>query len=54
MPKMYEDIKQSYIDRGTSEDRAKELAARTYIKRGKIGTRSTRAKSLQSDRSTGR
>ena len=49
MPRMYEHIKQSYMKRGASEDRAQSIAAATYIKKGKGGTRSSRAKALHSD-----
>lgn len=49
MPRMYEHIKQSYLSRGMSEDKAQSVAAATYIKRGKSGSRSSRAKSLHTD-----
>lgn len=46
MPRMYEHIKESYMKRGMSEDKAQSIAAATYIKRGKGGSRSSRAKAL--------
>lgn len=46
MPDAYEAIKNSYLKRGKSMKAAKTLAAKTYIARGKGGTRSSRAKSL--------
>lgn len=49
MPRMYDHIKESYMSKGMSEDRAQSIAAATYIKRGKSGTRSSRAKALHSD-----
>ena len=50
MPAQYEHIRDSYIKSGKPEKRAKELAARTYIAKGKAGSRSSRAKALQSDK----
>ena len=49
MPRMYEHVRDSYMKRGMSEDKAQSVAAATYIKRGKGGTRSSRAKALHSD-----
>jgi VIT1/CCC1 family predicted Fe2+/Mn2+ transporter len=46
---MYEHVKDSYMSRGMSEDKAQGIAAATYIKRGKGGSRSSRAKALHSD-----
>jgi uncharacterized protein (DUF2384 family) len=37
VPKMYEEIKESYLKRGESPAKAKEIAARTYNKRRKPG-----------------
>ena len=42
MPRMYEHVKDSYMSRGMSEDKAQGIAAATYIKRGKGGSRSQR------------
>jgi hypothetical protein len=51
MPAQYEHIKASYLKRGASEAKAKEIAARTYISRGKTkSARSTRARSLHTGR----
>lgn len=47
MPKQYLRMKRSFVERGASEDEAEEKAAKTYIARGKGGTKSSRAKSLQ-------
>ena len=49
MPRQYEHIRDSYMKRGMSEDKAQSIAAATYIKRGKGGSRSSRAKALHSD-----
>lgn len=52
MPKQYEAIKKNLKASGKSDKEAKEIAARTYIKRaGKKGSkaRSKAAKSLQKD-----
>lgn len=49
MPRQYTAIRDSYMKRGMSEDKAQSIAAATYIKRGKGGTRSSRAKALHSD-----
>lgn len=49
MPRMYEHIRDRYMSKGMSEDRAQSIAAATYIKRGKGGSRSSRAKALHSD-----
>lgn len=49
MPRMYEHIRDSYMSKGMSEDKAQSIAAATYIKRGKSGSRSSRAKALHSD-----
>ena len=49
MPRMYDHIKESYMSKGMSEDKAQSIAAATYIKRGKGGSRSSRAKALHSD-----
>lgn len=49
MPRQYEHIRDSYMKRGMSEDKAQSNAAATYIKRGKSGSRSSRAKALHSD-----
>lgn len=49
MPRQYEHIRDSYMSKGMSEDKAQSIAAATYIKNGKAGTRSSRAKSLHSD-----
>jgi hypothetical protein len=47
MPKQYERIRDSYIAKGKSPDKAKEIAARTYISEGKTkAAKSMRAKSL--------
>lgn len=54
MPKQYEDIRDSYISRGTPPKEAKRIAAKTFIKRGNIGTRTIRAKQLAADRTSGR
>lgn len=48
MPRQYEHIRDSYMKRGMSEDKAQSIAAATYIKRGKSGSRSSRAKALHS------
>jgi hypothetical protein len=37
MPKMYEEIKESYLKKGTPLKKAKEIAARTYNKYKKPG-----------------
>lgn len=50
MPRMYTHIKDSYMDKGMSENKAQSIAAATYIKKGKAGSRSSRAKALQSDK----
>lgn len=50
MPEQYTRIRDSYLKSGKSEKEAKRIAAMTYIKKGKEGTRSTRAKSLHSDK----
>ena len=50
MPIQYERIKQSYEKRGKSEKEAKSIAAATFIARGKGGDRSSRAKSLHTDK----
>ena len=50
MPEQYTRIKKSYMDKGDDEDDAKRKAAMTFIKRGKGGTKSSRAKALQSDK----
>lgn len=46
MPRQYEAIRDSYMKRRMSEDKAQSIAAATYIKRGKGGSRSSRAKAL--------
>jgi hypothetical protein len=51
VPEQYIKIRDSYLKRGASEKRAKEIAARTYISRGKTkSARSTRARSLHTGR----
>jgi hypothetical protein len=50
MPDQYEEIKESYLARGKDEKDAKRIASMTFIKKGKGGTRSSRAKSLHSDK----
>lgn len=50
MPAQYEAIRDSFVSRGLSLPHAKERAARTFIARGKGGTRSSRATALQSDK----
>lgn len=49
MPRMYEHIKENYMKHGIPENRAQSIAAATYIKKGKGGTRSSRAKALHKD-----
>jgi hypothetical protein len=49
MPRQYEAIRDRYMSKGMSEDKAQSIAAATYIKRGKGGSRSSRAKALHSD-----
>ena len=46
MPRAYERIRDSYKSSGKSDKEAARLAAMTFIKRGKGGTKSSRAKSL--------
>ena len=46
MPAQYTRIRDSYKSGGKSDKEAKRLAAMTFIKRGKGGTKSSRAKSL--------
>jgi hypothetical protein len=54
VPAQYTAIRDSLISRGEDTKDAKRIAAMTYIKRGKGGTRSGRAKTLAADRKTGR
>jgi hypothetical protein len=46
MPKQYEDIRNSYLDRGKPVKEAKRLASMTFIKNGAGGNPSSRASSL--------
>ena len=50
MPKQYEEIRDSYVAKGVPLKKAKELAAKTYIAKGKAGSRSSRASSLHHGR----
>jgi hypothetical protein len=53
--RQYEHIKDSQLDRGTSEDRAEEIAARTVNKeRARSGESRTRSRSSTQDISSGR
>lgn len=50
MPAMYEKIRDSFKSKGVSDQAAKTSAAKIFIARGKGGSRSSRAKTLHSDR----
>lgn len=50
MPAQYSKIKASMMKSGMDEPTAKKRAAMTFIKNGKEGTRSSRAKALQADK----
>jgi hypothetical protein len=53
--RQYEHVKDSQLDRGRSEDRAEEIAARTVNKqRARSGESSTRSRSSTKDLSSGR
>lgn len=54
MPAQYEAVRDSFLSKGKSLKSAKQSAARIFIARGKGGSRSTRAKSLMSDRKPSR
>jgi len=54
MPAQYEAIRDSLISQGKDESEAKRIASMTYIKRGKGGTRKSRAKSLARHRKSKR
>jgi hypothetical protein len=53
--RQYEHIKESQLDRGSSEDRAEEIAARTVNKeKARSGESSTRSRTSTRDISSGR
>jgi len=53
--RQYEHIKESQLDRGSSEDRAEEIAARTVNKeKARSGESSTRSRTSTQDISSGR
>jgi hypothetical protein len=53
--RQYEHIKESQLDRGSSEDRAEEIAARTVNKeRARAGESRTRSRTSTDDISSGR
>jgi hypothetical protein len=53
--RQYEHIKESQLDRGSSEDRAEEIAARTVNKeKARSGESSTRSRTSTEDISSGR
>jgi hypothetical protein len=53
--RQYEHIKESQLDRGTGEDRAEEIAARTVNKeRARAGESRTRSRTSTQDMSSGR
>jgi hypothetical protein len=53
--RQYEHIKESQLDRGSSEDRAEEIAARTVSKeKARAGESSTRSRTSTQDISSGR
>jgi hypothetical protein len=53
--RQYEDIKESQLEQGRSEDRAEEIAARTVNKeRARAGESRTRSRSSTQDISSGR
>src|SRR5690242_2845802 len=53
--RQYEHIKESQLDRGTGEDRAEEIAARTVNKeKARAGESGTRSRTSTQDMSSGR